>query len=442
MLIRSINNRLPGLLVISVPFAGWSLFNVGNAFGFTASYVIGLVALIINFPRLMLITREEKSKYFLEFYSPWIVACFFSIIGLIFWEHADAGQYFLSLMHLIFFVVITYSLLQVKDAAIALDFYAMAYTLTALFVALIGLIDFALLIISGNGLGIQFNTVVRTEPSNALIGLLPRASSVFFEPGWFAHYLLIDIIIVMLWLLPRAFAMRRWWLVWALRICVVLIFLALIATLSAATYLIATLVMLFVILNRPRPLRKLTWIVICLVIFYFVPFPNDLPNPIQGTFERFLGLATGASVAGESVDARSDELAAAFHVFTETLLLGIGYGQSTHYISSVSGVGTGGISSFYGILMAETGLIGLMAFIVSIVGLNYKLWRLQQKIAKQDISRAQIIFCCRCVILAETFYLNFFSAMASPTYVTSFWFALMLLNIGWPLGKYKAIKIY
>jgi hypothetical protein len=441
MLIRFINNHLPGLFVISVPFAGWSLFNVGNAFGFTASYVIGLVALLINFPRLMLVTRKTISQHFLQFYFPWIFACFLSVIGLIFWEHADVGQYFLSLSHLIFFALITYSLLQVKDTETALHFYAMAYTLTALFVALIGLIDFALLLTSGSGLGIQFNTVVRTEPSSTLIGLLPRASSVFFEPGWFAHYLLIDIILVVFWLLPRAIAIRRWWLVWALRISVLIIFLALIATLSAATYLVATLVILFVILNRPRFLRKLTWITICLVILYFIPFPNDVPNPVQGILERLVGLATSSPVAGESVDARSAELAAAFHLFSETSLLGIGYGQSTFYISSVSGVNTGGISSFYGILMAETGLIGLIAFVGSIIGLNYKLWRLQRNIVEHDILGKQVIFCCRCVIIAETLYLNFFSAMASPTYITSFWFALMMLKTGWPPRKYKAINI-
>lgn len=428
MLYRYLSNRLPGLLVASVPFAGWSIFNVGNAFSFTASYVIGLITLILNLPRLMLLIRAERCRHFLEFYSPWILACLFSVLPLIFWDYADFSQYLTSLFHLTFFVIITYCLLQIKDAETALDFYAKAYTLTALFVAIIGLIDFGMVLLSGGGLGIEFNTVARTAPSNTLIGLLPRASSIFFEPGWFAHYLLIDIIVVVLWLLPRAISTQRWIWAWVLRSSVLLMLISIIATLSAATYFIAGIVVLFVILNQPHPLKTLFFIFLTILLLSIIPLPNDLPNPILGTFERFGGLATGAPVAGESVDTRSNELGAAFQMFVNTLFLGTGYGQSAYYILSVSDVGTGGISSFYGVLMAETGAIGLFAFVACVAALNYKLWRLQKRIAKQDPMRAQIVFCCRCIILAETLYLNFFSAMASPTYVGSFWLALLLLN--------------
>lgn len=428
MYIRPLKNYLPGLMVASVPFAGWSVFNVGNTFAFTASYVISILILIINLPRLMWLVRIDKSRDFLAFYFPLLFVCLLSALPLLFWRYADIGQYLMSLLHLSFFVLVTYCLLQVSDTEKALDFYAISYTLTAVFVAIIGLIDYALILKSGNGLGIEFNTIARTEPGNSLIGLLPRASSIFFEPGWFAHYLLIDIIVVIFWLLPRYISMRLWVRVWILRTCVLLMLLALLATLSAATFVIAGVLVLFVIFNRPHPLSTMIFIVLTLLMLYLIPMPNDLPNPIEGIFERLFGLVTGATVAGESVDTRSDELAAAIKMFADSLFLGVGYGQSAYYISSVSGVGTGGISSFYGILFAETGLLGLLAFVFSIVALNYKLWRMQKNIELRDIAQAHIVFCCRCVILAETLYLNFFSAMASPTYVGSFWFALIILK--------------
>jgi O-antigen ligase len=428
MLYRYLCNRLPGLLVASVPFAGWSIFNVGNAFSFTASYVICVITLILNLPHLVILIQGGRSRHFFEFYSPWILACFFSFLPLIFWDYADFGQYVLSLLHLNFFVIITYCLLQIKDSETALEFYAKAYTLTALFVAIIGLIDFGMILLFGVGFGFEFNTVSRTGPSDTLIGVLPRASSIFFEPGWFAHYLMIDIIVVQLWLLPRAIAAQRWIWAWVLRISVLLMVIAIIATLSASTYVVAGIVVLFAILNQERPLRTLSLIFLALLLLSAIPLPNDSPNPILATFERFGGIATGAPVPGESVDTRSNELAAAFQMLLNTLFLGAGYGQSAYYIRSVSDVGTGGVSSFYGILMAETGVIGLFAFVACIVTLNYKLWRLQKRVAKQDWMRAQIVFCCRCIIFAETLYLNFFSAMASPLYVGSFWLALLLLN--------------
>lgn len=420
-------------MVASVPFAGWSLFNIGNAFSFTASYVIGVLTLILSFPRLLIPPRVESQRHFFILYAPLIFACFLSALPLIFWNYANEWQYLLSLLHLCFFIAVTYCLIQVKDTEKALDFYAISYTLISLIVTVIGLVDLTLVLISGSGLGIEFNTVVRTAPSTSTIGLLPRASSIFFEPGWFAHYLLIDIIVVVVWLLPRAISTRNWGRVWLLRGCVLLMLLALIATLSAATYLVASIIMLFYILNRPHPLKVLTSIALILLILALVPFPYDLPNPIVATFERFIGIVTGVPVAGESIGARSDELDAAFQMFTNTVFLGSGYGQSTYYIMSVKNVASGGISSFYGILMAETGIVGLLAFVFSIVTLNYKLWRLQKALSNNDASRAQIVFCARCVILAETVYLNFFSAMASPIYVCSFWFALLLLTAWRPL---------
>ncbi len=62
MMNQSLNSRLPGLMVASVPFAGWSLFNIGNTFSFTASYVVGILALIFNLARMMNIFASEGGR--------------------------------------------------------------------------------------------------------------------------------------------------------------------------------------------------------------------------------------------------------------------------------------------------------------------------------------------------------------------------------------------
>lgn len=428
---RILRNSFPGLMVASVPFAGWSLMNIGNAFSFTASYVIGLCVLMLNLPHLVqLIQKPQLHRHFLAFYAPLIMACLVSALPLQFWEYGSSTQYLISLLHLCFFIAITHGLLKVTDTYKALDFYALAYTATAVLVALVGLYDFALIVLTGSGLGIEFNTVARQAPSDTTLGMLPRASSVFFEPGWFAHYLLIDIVVVAVWLLPRARWSCKRSQVWVLRGILMVMLAALVVTLSASAFAVSAVTLLFYILNRPRPLRTLSLLALMVLLLSLVPLPNEMPNPLASTFERFAGLATGEPVAGESAGTRREEIEGALQMLTSTLLLGGGYGQSAYFISTVANTGTMGISSFYGILLAETGMLGLLAFGVSILALNYKLWRLHKKLGKQDPRRAQIVFCCRIVLLAETVFLNFFSAMASSTYICSFWFALLLLN-GW-----------
>lgn len=428
MLSRILSNYFPGLMVASVPFAGWSLFNVGDTFSFTASYVVSFIVLIINLPLLIIKFNYKIDRHFFTFYGPLIAGCIFSFVSLFFWDYANFLQYFLSLIHLCFFVLVTYCLLQVPNIDKALNFYAAIYTFIGVLVAIIGLVDLIFVLTTGSGLGVEFNTIARTIPSDTKIGSLPRASSIFFEPGWFAHYLLINIILIMAWLLPRANMAGNKLKILSLQLSLILMLMALIATLSASAYLVLGMIILFFILNRPKPIRTLIFIIFIFFLLSLIPFPNDLPNPLAATAERFFGLLTGNHVAGESVDARSGELAAAYKIFADTMFLGSGYGQSAYYISSATDVGTGGISSFYGILMAETGLIGLLAFVGSIVMLNYKLWRQHKIVMKNCHYRAQIIFCAQCMILAETIFLNFFSAMASATYVTSFWFALLVVG--------------
>ena len=428
MFSRLLSNILPGLLVATVPFSGWSLFNVGKSFAFTSSYIIGLVAVLLGLYKLLRSPILVGGLNFIQLYAPLVSTILFSFLPMLFWDYADVDKYFASLLHLIFFLAVTWSLLQIQRPTMALVFYGRAYTIIALIVSAIGLYDFVLTVLFGAGLEINFNTIAREAPSVSTIAGMPRASSVFYEPGWFAHYILIDIILVVTWLLPVAVLSKKFFDVCFFRAVLLIMLVALAATLSASGYLVSAFVFLFYIINGHRPVRSIVLIVITLALLSLLELPNEIPNPLVTTFDRVIGLFNDTPVEGESADTRSEEVRGGVEMFLSTWMLGAGFGQSVRYIETVIQTGTGGISSYYVMLLAETGLIGFCAFSLSVIALNYKLWRLHKAVPYQDIVMSKLVFCCRCVVFAETLFLNFFSAMSSPVYVCSFWFALLLLS--------------
>lgn len=433
-----ISDYLPGLMIASVPFAGWAFFSVGSAFSFTISYVFGFLSIFLLYSRLSS-TRNSRISAYREFSSvfiPLTASCAISFIPLWFWEYSEPAQFITSFLHLEFFQLVIFCLLIVENPKKSIEIYAYLYTITAFLVACIGLLDFYLTITTGTGLDIKFNVAAKDAPAASILDLIPRSSSVFFEPGWFAHYLLIDIIIIMTWLAPKARRKHERIIELILYLTSSILIAALLTTLSASAFSVAGATILFITFSKKNPIRSLLIIISALILLSLIPLPYDIPNPLSSMLDRFTGLATGNWVSGESADSRSAELEGAFSMFKDTYFLGAGYGQSAKFVSTIRPVGTSGISSFYGILMAETGVIGVISFSGAILLVNYKLY----KIHRRQISIGHnnlLLFCARCVFFAESLFLNFFSALASATYVCSFWLAFMIL-----IHKENIIEIF
>lgn len=431
-----LQNYLPGLLAASVPFAGWSLLNIGSTFSFTASYVICSLAIVVAIVvRTMGAGQPRLVSGELAIGTiPLLFACNVSFIPLLFYPYASMSQFAASNVHLLFYVVSLWALLQAPNAIIALRWFSNAYIWTALFVALLGIYELYLLITTGTGLGIEFNATAREAPATAKFSLLPRISSVFFEPGWFAHYSLVGLLLVTTWLYPEAKAqgqrVRAAWLGFAALTLLV----AVAITMSASAYIVGGAVLLFVVLTRPRPMRTLAMVFGALVVLSLVPLPYDLPNPLSVITDRFLGLASGNMVSGESADSRTAELEAAMHLFLDSGMFGIGYGQSANYVTVIEPVGTGGISSFYGILLAETGMLGFILMVVSFGYLHHALYRLQKRYPAPT-AFGRMLYAARCVLFADHLFLNFFGNFASAKYTCSLWLALTVLEFARRAGS-------
>lgn len=431
-----LQNYLPGLLAASVPFAGWSVFNIGQTFSFTASYVICTFAIIVVFMnRLMGKTGGVRTapEYF-AFAVPMFVACNASFIPLVFYRYANFSQFIASNVHLLFYIVSLWALLHTRDIMRSLRWFSNAYVVTAVFVGIIGIYELYLLITTGTGLGIEFNATAREAPAAAKFSLLPRISSVFFEPGWFAHYSLVGLVLIATWMYPEAkaegsTARQRWLAAAGLALAI-----AVAITMSASAFVVGGAMLLFVVFTKPRPFRTLAWVFGALVLLSLIPLPYDLPNPLSVIMDRFLGLASGNWVSGESADSRTAELEAAMHLFFDSNLFGVGYGQSANYVTTIEPVGTGGISSFYGILLAETGLFGFLLVVASFLYLHYVLYRVQKNYPVST-PFGRILYGARCVFFADTLFLNFFGNFASAKYTCSLWLVLVVLRFSKVAGQ-------
>jgi hypothetical protein len=428
--IKKIGNFFPALLVASTPFAGWSLFNVGSSFAFTASYVVNLFAILF----WMFIPRSAGSYYqtlrYRQFIAiPLISICLISFLPLLFWDYSNINQFILSYLHLLFWILTTDILLQIPSKVEqSIQFFLKTYLSVCLGVVFFGFYDLYLLITTGSGFAVSFNVRVRDFPAINTFMMLPRASSIFFEPGWYAHYVLICLILVISWMIPDAAAQNKKAKKLFLTVVAIVFLLSILSTLSASAIAISFATLIYYLLSKPKPFQKIFFLVLLFLIFYFFPMPGDLPNPIGVLFERFYGLLTGDWIPGESADSRAAEIQGAFALFLNSNMLGIGLGQSTFYLTEIEPVGTLGISSFYALLLAETGVLGFSVFIFSLIALNVYLLVIQRRI-KFKSPLWDLILGIRCLLFAECLFLNFFSNFSSPTYMTSFWLIFAALFV-------------
>ena len=426
--ISNLGNFFPALLVASTPFAGWGLFNIGSSFSFTASYAVCIFAII--FGAIKGHFGSNQSLQYRKFIAiPLLTITSFSFVPMLFWNYSNGMQFTNSYLHLLFWIIsIDVLLRSASDLERSIQIFLKIYLWFAILVVGLGFYDLYLRLFSGVGMEVIFNVRVREVPAEASFLSLPRESSIFFEPGWYAHYVLSCLILVVTWMIPNANKNRNLFYKLFLIVIAVIFGIAILSTLSASAIAVSIATLLFIIFSKPKPIRKITFLIAILFVFSLLPLPGEIPNPISVLFDRFYGLYTGEWVSGESADSRSAEIQGAINLFFRSNMLGIGYGQSAYYLTEIEPVGTAGISSYYALLMAETGVLGFTVFVLAIFGLNIFLFKVQRSI-KPGNPLENAFFSIRYLLFSESLFLNFFSNFSSSFYASSIWLVFATLYV-------------
>lgn len=416
------------MLVASTPFAGWGLFNIGSSFSFTASYVVCILAII--FGAIGGHVRPNQSIQYRRFIAtPLLIITLISFVPMLFWNYSNGMQFVNSYLHLLFWVVsIDVLLRNASDLEHSIEIFLKIYLWIAILVVALGFYDLYLRIFRGVRMEVLFNVRVREVPAYASFLSLPRESSIFFEPGWYAHYVLSCLILVVTWMIPNANRNRNFFYKLFLIVIAIIFAIAILSTLSASAIVVSIAIFLFVIFSKPKSIRNIALVILILFVISLLPLPGDIPNPVGVLIDRFYGLYTGEWVSGESADSRSAEIQGAINLLTKSNMLGIGYGQSAYYLTEIEPVGTAGISSFYALLLAETGVLGFIVFLLSLFGLNIFLFNVQSTL-KSGSSLGNAFFSIRCLLFAESLFLNFFSNFSSSFYASSLWLIFATLYV-------------
>lgn len=425
------------ILVASIPFAGWSLFNIGQSFAFTASYVICLgaivLAIFIHLSRRWK-TRDsgalDRSFHFMV--GAFVISISLSIIPFPSRSGANPQTFLFSSLHLAFFLTSLWAFVSLSKTKLACVSFFNAYIFSGMIVSLFGIIQIYYLIVLQRPLNLSFNIArLSGQAENSFLGLF-RIASVFVEPGWFAHFNTQAFIVTTTWFIPSSIALKSRGRIIFFTCLASIFFFLILATLSASALVVGACTLVFALWIRGYRFKqffKFSVIVTGVILLSsLITLPNDLPNPATVMVERMVGLATGQWVSGESAESRGDEIEAGKQLLIESNLLGIGYGQSTSYILRSTNVGTLGISNFYALLLAEVGIPGLIFILASLIFFHIRL-AIKQRRHGLDSELGRLVFTARCCFFADCLFLNFFGNFASAKYVSTLWLVLVVLQL-------------
>lgn len=416
---------LVSLLVASIPLAGWSIFNLGGTFSFTPSYALAAISIIIALfcRKSNVMTRALVQMVVASLLFPVII----STISILFLSRSNEVQFFKSLTHMLFFIVFLISFLSISRKLPPYKYFFSSYLAVSLSASIFSIIQGYYFLILGSPIELNFNIATGVKNGMGEFFSMPRLVSVFLEPGWFAHFNILSLIIAWAWAWPQiskfgGLISKSLFLIFILFVSIITIL-----TFSASAIVVAFLVLIY---SRLVIAKSILNIIISIVgtiliigILYAIPMPDGYENPIEIIIERFLGIITGNYIPGESAESRNTEIEFAMKLATESLYLGVGYGQSAILLKDSGATNTLGISSFYLTTFAETGLIGLLSILALWYWLHRKLIKINRAV-KNDQGFARVVFTIRCIFVADICFLFFFGNLISLKYFMTLWLVL------------------
>lgn len=272
-------------------------------------------------------------------------------------------------------VVLTFILFTIALAILAVNFVnnrenlqktIFVLFLSSLIVGLFGLFQFG-----GDVIGLPQTLTLLKEGYTSKVFGFPRIQAFSMEPLYLANYLLIPLSIgLALFVNRQNEPIKRSWLV----ILLVLLMVNFILTVSRGGYLglVGTCLVLFFFFLR----RLLTWkniliaAVAAAVIIYGVAFA--LARSQYRATNEFLGHIQFKDITeGESIEGRLVTFRNALRAYSQSPLLGIGIGNygpwAKNYPPVAPKTGWDIVNNQYIELLAETGLVGLVAFIIMLI---------------------------------------------------------------------------
>lgn len=264
-------------------------------------------------------------------------------------------------------------------------------------------------------------TGLREQYTKEVLGF-PRIQSTALEPLYFANYLLIPLSILISLFLSKASKIKPLILVGLIALGGI----NLVLTVARGGYIaFAGCLLLFLVIYFKRlfNIKNIIYAVLAIIIIYFGA--NSFLNlNIEGTKEKFLAHAENI-FSGAAYVERADTFTEAYHAWLNHPWLGIGPGSFGPYVSyhplAVPSDGYLIVNNEYMELLAETGIIGLLIFVI-IIGIIFVRSIKAIKQAKDKYVKAIIIglMVALAGILAQY---NTFSVL----YIMHIWVAIGLL---------------
>lgn len=378
--------------------------------------LLGFLTLFAWFLALMFNAKKYKVQ-------PNILAVPLSLFSIAMILSLTQAVNFSRALSVLVFILFTIGL-SILAVSIIKDKEALKKTVLILFFSSLVVGIFGLFQFGGDTVGLPKSLTLLKEGYTSKVFGFPRIQAFSMEPLYFANYLLIPICIGLALVVSKIDIIKRWWLISLLALLLV----NFILTVSRGGYL--GLVFSLLILGIFYIKKVLSWknilvgLVTIIVVVYGVAFA--LSKGEYRATNQFLGhIQLQDLTEGESIQGRLAAFKKAMNAYGQSPILGVGIGNygpwSKNYPSARPNTGWEIVNNQYIELLAETGLVGFITFLLIIIVLTFRTF-IAYKYVHDPFLRALLIglFAAFSGILVQY---NFMSTL----YIIHIWILIGLL---------------
>lgn len=356
-----------GVLLITffLPFERIGTLELAS-FTIKINHIFGLITITAWF-LAMLIKKEVRFKK-----MPIIIPLlFFLLVNLLSFTQAvnlfRAGTVFIFTL---LAVLISLAVTNLVTTRKKLSKLIIVLFLSAFVVTAFGLFQFA-----GDLMGLPSSVTGLRDLYTSKIFGFPRVHSTALEPLYFANYLLVPLSLALSLLFGKIKKIRWFWLL----VIIILSLTNFILALSRAAYIALAFSVLIIILYHLKHLfslkRIIYFLIVVLAVYFIFIRVFNLTGDFTLYFDKFIKQATGI-FTGASYTDRADTMNQAWAMFKTHPYLGVGTGnfgpQAAWYPLVTPDKGWLIVNSEFLEIMAETGIFGLMSFLLVLLILFIK----------------------------------------------------------------------
>lgn len=384
-----------------------------------ASYIFGLILLIAVIPWVAGLFRENRlTGIDFALLAFWLIGLF-SLLGAPDLKHSLVVLFMWAFVFVLYFILsrlLTNPVWQERVERIVI--------LVSVIVCVFGIYQFL-----GDSLGLSTAwTGLRYQYTKAVFGF-PRIQSVGLEPLYFGDFLLVPFFLVLVRYIRADGLINKYWYVSGLLSINIILGIARGVYVALGLTLAIFLVYLFR-LNKDRInyRQKVTGVLVSILVasgisYALVQLPNG--SKATGNFVEHAAVVSDVKGGGESVVGRVATFKNALRLFKAKPILGQGVGSygvlSTTEKARTGGGGYGVVNNEYLEVLAETGVLGFLAFLSFLLATVLFWYRAFKKSNKDDKIALLALFLGVAAIFVQY---NFFSTL----YIIHLWVFLALLR--------------